>query len=254
MLNRTSLPRPVTPHALAPEEEGVRLIPLGGLGWQRLVNLVQLPTTLQGYFVFLLCLLILAFTMALHVTLSAEIMRLNEQLYSLEDEFAAIERTNANIVWRVSGYGALADVAHKAGELGYVPITQIAYVEKQGTLPATAPGATESAPLMEEFQGGPAFTTEMSPAIAPESAPAGTLMAGEPNVLRLPDPLAGEGAQRGMAAAAQMPVPVAASAQAAPDTGLRNPFNNERLQTLWSDARAWMRARFEEPVFGGSTP
>lgn len=272
MLNRTSLPRPVSPHALATEMEGEGRNPLAGLRRQQLVNLVQLPTTLQGYFVFVVCLVILAFTMALHVTLSAEIMRLDEQVAGLEDEFASIERTSANMVWQISGYGALADVASKARDLGYVPVTQFKFVEKRSKLPAdsSAP-AGEELPIFEEFQGGPAPDGTMAPNVAPQIDPgaaspsalgaaAGLVPAvGEPGLEQILEPATGAAGGDALSAPANAAVlelapAVGSEAGQSSAAEAHDPFNTSRLRQFWRDARAWMRARFEEPVFGAASP
>ena len=72
------------------------------------IGMFQLPNTLQGYLVFTFCLLILSFTMILHVTLSAEIMRLDERLIALKSEYEAIERKNAGIIYEISRYSVAA--------------------------------------------------------------------------------------------------------------------------------------------------
>lgn len=66
------------------------------------LGIFQMPSTLQGYLVFTFCLLILAFTMVLHVTLSAEIMGLDQRLIAMKDEYQDIERKNAGIIYEIS--------------------------------------------------------------------------------------------------------------------------------------------------------
>ena len=97
-----------------------RLAALGGL--------LQLPTTLQGYLVFTFCLLILAFTMVLHVTLSAEIMRLDEKLIALKSDYEATEHKNAGLIYEIARYSSLQDVNRKALLAGYVPADNFKYV------------------------------------------------------------------------------------------------------------------------------
>jgi hypothetical protein len=97
--------------------------------------MLQLPSSLQGYLFFLTCLLILAFTMVLHVLLSAEIMRLDVKLENLRETHARIEQRNAGILWEVSQYSTLSEVYEKAKKLGFVPVTNIEFV------PAIAVGA-----------------------------------------------------------------------------------------------------------------
>lgn len=99
------------------------------VGWQRLFGLFRLPTTLRGYMAFLASLLVLAFTMTLHIMLSAEIMRLDVQLADLRDQHARTERYNANIVWEISQHGALDSLHEQAQAAGYVNNVPTTYVD-----------------------------------------------------------------------------------------------------------------------------
>ncbi len=123
MLNRTSLPSAFA--AGMEDSDPVVLIPER---WGQWAFGLALPSTLQGYLFFVLCLLILAFTMALHITLSAESMRLDRQLATLEEEYARVERINANLVWEISQSTSLADVHAQAVAAGYAPISEFKYV------------------------------------------------------------------------------------------------------------------------------
>lgn len=117
-------------------------IPLvGRLRWQRIAGLFRLPTTLRGYMAFLASLLVLAFTMTLHIMLSAEIMRLDVQLYDLKQENARLERYNANIVWEISQHTALDTLHANALQEGYVNNVPTEYVDMPVAAIASAAGA-----------------------------------------------------------------------------------------------------------------
>jgi hypothetical protein len=131
--------------------------------WNSATKWFQLPSSFQGYLIFLLCLLILAFTMVLHVTLSAEILRLNVELDGLASENERIERHNANLVWLISQRSSLTDAYKAARELEYAPVTDVQFVvrtdeELQGVdqepfvsqLAVTVPG---DAPWWQEVWG-----------------------------------------------------------------------------------------------------
>jgi len=92
-----------------------------------------MPSTLQEYLYFVLCLLILAFTMALHVTLSAERMRLDQRLSTLKEEYARTERINANLVWQIAQSTSLTAIHSEAVARGYAPITDFKYVVADST-------------------------------------------------------------------------------------------------------------------------
>ena len=111
-----------------------RLAAVGGL--------FQLPNTLQGYLVFTFCLLILAFTMVLHVTLSAEIMRLEQRLGALKSEYETTERANAGVIYEISRYSSLQDVNTRAVEAGYIPAKKFKYVVSRPELEAAFDDAT----------------------------------------------------------------------------------------------------------------
>ncbi len=204
MLNRSTLPHTSLRSSLPPPSLTTSLPQPGAMGineefprlltrprWQALARWVQLPTSLQGYLAFLLCLLILAFAMALHILLSAEILRLEVQQQALRDEYAAIERRNANTIWQISQYSALADVDAEARERGYIRPVPLRYVlspqggfESLPLLPAQNQGQDEAlfeAPVYHTI--GPdaaAPTAPIAPDIAPERAGAETGAAAEP--------------------------------------------------------------------------
>jgi hypothetical protein len=113
---------------------------VGRLRWQRLVGLFRLPTTLRGYMAFFASLLVLAFTMTLHIMLSAEIMRLDVQLYTLQAEHARLERYNANIVWEISQHTALDSLHAEAVNEGYVNNVPTEYVQMPIAAIASAAG------------------------------------------------------------------------------------------------------------------
>jgi hypothetical protein len=120
---------------------------VGRFGWQRLASLFRLPTTLRGYMAFLAGLLVLAFTMTLHIMLSAEIMRLDVQLADLREEYARVERYNANIVWEISEYGALDRLHEQALAAGYVNNIPTEYVDMPAALGAATAGQLETLPV-----------------------------------------------------------------------------------------------------------
>lgn len=124
MLHRTSLPT----NAFVSGLEDPVSVPLLTGRWRQWTLGLHLPSTLQGYLFFLLCLLILAFTMVLHITLSAENMHLDQKLATLKGEYARTERINANLVWEISQSTSLAAVNAQAVALGYSPITEFKYV------------------------------------------------------------------------------------------------------------------------------
>lgn len=156
MLNRTSLPSAFA--AGMEDSDPVALIPER---WGQWAFGLALPSTLQGYLFFVLCLLILAFTMALHITLSAESMRLDRQLATLEEEYARVERVNANLVWEISQSTSLADVHAQAVAAGYAPISEFKYVVVGSDASAAEPGA-EVATTTGQFSLAP---SEANPVI-----------------------------------------------------------------------------------------
>jgi hypothetical protein len=123
MLNRTSLP-----NAFVTGLEEPAPAPLFAGRWRQWAFGLHLPSSLQGYLFFVFCLLILAFTMALHVTLSAERMRLDQRLSDLKEEYARTERINANLVWEISQSTSLATVHAEALRRGYIPLEEFKYV------------------------------------------------------------------------------------------------------------------------------
>lgn len=138
MLNRTTLPpTALTTTGAARSEERMSALLEGSLA-RRLARLLQLPTTSRGYAGFIGCLLILAFTMVLHITLSAEILRMEVRLKTLKQEYSEIEQTNSNIVWQIAGYSALDDISAKAALKGYVGDIPVHYV--MAPRPADTPG------------------------------------------------------------------------------------------------------------------
>jgi hypothetical protein len=148
MLNRTSLNRTSLQPAALPQSFASGMDespPLTGSRADRksFFRTLRLPSSLQGYLFFLTCLLILAFTMVLHVLLSAEIMRLDVKLESMREAHARIERRNAGILWEVSQYSTLSEVYEKAKKLGFEPVTNIEFV------PAIAVGGEDPDTLFE---------------------------------------------------------------------------------------------------------
>lgn len=148
MLNRSAFPP-----ALAAEspDKDPNAESLSHMWHANALRWFHLPSSLQGYLIFLLCLLILAFTMVLHVTLSAEILRLNVVLGDLQDENERIERHNANLIWLISQRSSLADASRAAKALDYAPITETRYVIRGA---AEAPPHT-SEPIMSQSQSQP---------------------------------------------------------------------------------------------------
>lgn len=133
--------------------------------WGQWASGLSLPSTLQGYLFFVLCLLILAFTMALHITLSAEGMRLDRELTALEEEYARIERINANLVWEISESTSLAEINAQAVALGYAPVTEFKYVVMGSGDPAAAAGATGAT-----AEAGAALDATGAASLAPSAA------------------------------------------------------------------------------------
>jgi hypothetical protein len=107
---------------------------------------LRLPSTLRGYMAFLASLLVLAFTMTLHIMLSAEIMRLNVQLQDLQSEHALVERYNSNIVWGIAERSSLVDLHKEAVAAGYVNTIPTEYVDMPVATTFTTPslGASTS--------------------------------------------------------------------------------------------------------------
>ena len=137
MLNRTSFSQNMTTGLQATPSA-----PLTGIRWQPLVDALQLPTTMRGFLVFLLGLLVLAGAMAIHVTLSAEMMRLQLRLDELQGMEARVERQNANLLWQISRHADLQTLHEEALSLGYRPVEDRIYVVQ----PQAAP-ALESSPI-----------------------------------------------------------------------------------------------------------
>ncbi len=126
-----------------------RLAALGGI--------LQLPSTLQGYLVFTFCLLILSFTMVLHVTLSAEIMRLDERLALLKSDYEATEHRNAGLIYEISRYSSLQEVNKAAITAGYLPAKEYKYVVEREDVVATLdnPAAVDLMPQYLILGGDP---------------------------------------------------------------------------------------------------
>lgn len=146
MLNRTTLP----PASLAASGAGLNeqgdLSALGQARRRVLGRMLQLPTTAHGYAVFVACLLILAFTMVLHITLSAEIMRMEVKVSALKQEHSQIEQTNANLVWQIAVNSSLSDVHRRAQTLGYTADIPIKYVVVPADVAASAAAETPIEP------------------------------------------------------------------------------------------------------------
>lgn len=157
MLNRSAFPP-----ALAAESNDPKgsTEPVTTVAASAIARLFQLPTSFQGYLVFLFCLLVLAFTMVLHVTLSAEIMRLNVQLYDLQAENQKIERHNANQIWQIAQRSSLADAYKTATEQGYTSTLEEKYVvREESQLPqiGVEPIASQSEPQQTVQKAEPSF-------------------------------------------------------------------------------------------------
>lgn len=184
MLNRSALSSTLPP-AIAPAispTSGEHASSISRARWMRMVGMLRLPSTLRGYVAFLASLLVLAFTMTLHIMLSAEIMRLNVQLYDLESEYARVERYNANIVWNVSEHSSLVDLHSEALAAGYVNSIPTEYVNMPVATTFTAPaiGASTTPPGALSTRGsvGAIDGTVTDPA-APQ--PQFVVITGEPN-------------------------------------------------------------------------
>lgn len=123
MLNRTSFSQNITT-GLQPTPAA----PLTGIRWQPVLESLQLPTTLRGFLAFLVGLLVLAGAMSIHVTLSADMMRLQLRLDELEQREARMERQNANLLWQISRHTDVQAVYGEAIALGYKPVEDRIYV------------------------------------------------------------------------------------------------------------------------------
>ncbi len=145
MLNRTSFSQNITTGL-----QSTPTAPLTGIRWQPLLDAFQLPTTMRGFLAFLFGLLILAGAMSIHVTLSAEMLRLQLQLGELKEMEARIERQNANLLWQISHHTGLQKLHEEALTLGYGPIADRIYVAEPPAAPVepveppatAAPGET----------------------------------------------------------------------------------------------------------------
>lgn len=136
MINRTTLTQRVS----TPVEAGSRPASLAGERWRAIAEEVALPETRRGYLLFALSLLVLAGAMAIHIMLSADIMRSQVRLAELQEQQARIERQNANLRWEASRNTALQKLYASALEAGYQPIADRVYVIQPALL---AKGATE---------------------------------------------------------------------------------------------------------------
>lgn len=138
MLNRTTLPQSIADN----------LEPRPGLWsaerWRKLADTVYVPETPRAYALFMLGLLVLAGTMAIHVLLSAELMRLQIQLNDVNDKVAQVQRLNDNLVYQAADRSALDAVYAAALEQGYVPMEKPTYVVRE-----TAAAATSALPAAE---------------------------------------------------------------------------------------------------------
>ncbi len=166
--------RPVAGYASMGGAENGLFAPNGTLRRQlaMLGGLFQLPTSLQGYLVFTFCLLILAFTMVLHITLSAEIMRLDDELILLKSEHQTTEHKNAGLIYEIARYSSLQDVNRKAVLAGYVPATKAQFVvQRQDVVDALDNPAPKDLTPEYLILGGD-LAAPTNPVVVLENAPA----------------------------------------------------------------------------------
>ena len=199
MFNRSALSQnlppaiaPTIPSGMAtaihtPHADDLPLV--GRFGWQRLLGFFRLPTTLRGYMAFLAGLIVLAFTMTLHILLSAEIMRLDVRLDELHLEQARIERYNANIVWQISDHGALETLHQQAVAAGYVNNIPTEYVDMPLASGAAAMTQLQSLPasgvndpiVVDPAAPQPVYAVVMGEPSAADSEDAGNSATGAMN-------------------------------------------------------------------------
>jgi len=140
MINRTTLTQRVSTSI----EAGSRPATLVNERWRAIAEEVALPETRRGYLLFVLSLLVLAGAMAIHIMLSADIMRLQVQLTELQGQQARIERQNANLLWEASRNMTLQELHASAVETGYQPIAERVYVIQPALLARGATGAGQT--------------------------------------------------------------------------------------------------------------
>ena len=133
MLNRTTVPQSIA------DGLKTRTGVWSRERWRRLADLVYLPESARGFLFFVLGLLVLAGTMAIHVLLSAQLLRLEVQLAAVNSRIDQVERLNDNIVFSITDKAALSQVYVAALQRGYVPLEEPAYVVRD--VPALAQGA-----------------------------------------------------------------------------------------------------------------
>ncbi len=167
------------------------------------IGMFQLPNTLQGYLVFTFCLLILSFTMILHITLSAEILRLDKRLIALKSEYETVERKNAGIIYEISRYSALQEVYVKAIAAGYVPADKFKFVVDRPEVQAELDNP-QSTSLVPEY----------------------IILGADPNALVAPDV-----------------VRASAPEESAAESGFWSMFRRQRVRDAWAETGTWLRSR-----------
>jgi hypothetical protein len=132
MLNPNSITQSLTPVRQS-QEVALPLPPaLAGAptrdDWKNALDILHLPASFGSFLLFLLMLCVLAVSMGLHVMLSARMMDKRAELNDLRQQYAEIQRQNAELVWRINQDVALDTVYNQALQRGYEPMIQRNYI------------------------------------------------------------------------------------------------------------------------------
>lgn len=138
MLQRTVLGSALTQTGLA-QDIAARApgLALDSNSWRQLRRALQMPRTLREYVIFLFGLILVCGAMSIHVLLSADILKLRVELYTLRAEQESMEQRNAEFVWQIAEAGSLPRIQAWAKAQGYSPVTKREYVQ----IAAPAPSA-----------------------------------------------------------------------------------------------------------------
>ena len=119
---------------------------------RRFEQVLGLPTTLPGFLLLTLAVLLVCAGMALLVMTSVQTFQTRLYITRLEQELNATERQNAELVWQIAQFTSLEDVRRRASALGYEAPTVRHFATvagapgNLGALPSAQPAAN-SAPV-----------------------------------------------------------------------------------------------------------
>lgn len=89
---------------------------------------VALPTSAQGFLIFMLGLILICTGVIVQVFLSAQVRQLDVAIATKQAEIELIEQANAEIIWSISQESNLSVMEARAKSLGFQPIAQPIYL------------------------------------------------------------------------------------------------------------------------------